>query len=229
MESEFLVSIKEISLEAFIVAILVFGFTMLIKWPIKRLTARLEENKRKAVNTIIVFIPMLISLILNALYFGIFKSQWFSSIVFDSMGTSYLIAVGIYAVFTRIIIIIKGAKNAKKEEKLQISEGQSQTSEGQSQISKDAMRYIKNSIKTVSKALKIDEEKMNGIIQKIDKLLILKDEITKNVLLQDISATEDINNQIYNLNIEKEKIQTEILKNQSELDTYKETLIKKGG
>lgn len=51
MESEILLRLKDISIEAVIISIIVFGLTMLIKWPIKKSTSKLEENRRKAVNT----------------------------------------------------------------------------------------------------------------------------------------------------------------------------------
>ncbi len=75
MENEFLFALKDISLEAIIISILVFGLTMLIKWPIKKYTAKFEENKRKSINTVIIFIPLILAYILSALYFGISKNN----------------------------------------------------------------------------------------------------------------------------------------------------------
>ena len=76
MNNEFIFNLKNISIETIVISIIVFGLTMLIKWPIKKLTQKLEENKRKAVNTVIVFTPMILCFILNILYYGIFKNQW---------------------------------------------------------------------------------------------------------------------------------------------------------
>ena len=36
MESEFLLNLREISIQAIVISILVFALTMLIKWPIKK-------------------------------------------------------------------------------------------------------------------------------------------------------------------------------------------------
>lgn len=210
MDSEFLLNLKEISLEVIIISVLVFGLTMLIKWPIKKATAKLDENKRKAVNTVIVFIPMLLSLLLNALYFGIFKSQWFEAIVFDSMGSSYLLAVAIYAVYTRIVILIKGVKGRGQE----------------SDLSKETISYIKKSIKTLSKTLKIDEKELEKVVTKIEGLNNLRDEITSNILLQDIPETENLDNQIKELNAHKNDILGEISKNQSELEKLQKSIKK---
>ena len=114
MEGEFLLNLKEISIQVIVISILVFALTMLIKWPIKKATAKLSENKRKAVNTVIVFIPMLLSFVLTFLYYGLFEKIWFDTVIYDTMVSSYLIAVAIYAIYTRIVILIKGMKNSKK-------------------------------------------------------------------------------------------------------------------
>ena len=46
MNNEFLFNIKYLSVEVVVIAIIIFGLTMLIKYPIKKVTAKLEENKR---------------------------------------------------------------------------------------------------------------------------------------------------------------------------------------
>lgn len=210
MESEFLLNIKDISWEVIVISILVFGLTMLIKWPIKNATSKLEENKRKAVNTVIVFIPMILSLILSALYYGIFRKEWFTSIVFDVMGSSYLLAVAIYAIYSRIVILIKGAKSTTNSET--------------SNLSKETISYIKKNIKTISSTLKVDEKNLTSIVNKIDSLLTLKDEILSNTSLQDIAATESIDNQINELQAQKQELESSINKSQEELEAYKNSI-----
>ena len=210
MESEFLLNIKDISWEVIVISILVFGLTMLIKWPIKNATSKLEENKRKAVNTVIVFIPMILSLILSALYYGIFRKEWFTSIVFDVMGSSYLLAVAIYAIYSRIVILIKGAKSTTNSET--------------SNLSKETIAYIKKNIKTISSTLKVDEKNLTSIVNKIDSLLTLKDEILSNTSLQDIAATESIENQINELQAQKQELESSINKSQEELEAYKNSI-----
>ena len=69
MDSELFLNISNLSWEVALIAFIVFGLTMLIKWPIKNATSKLDENKRKAVNTVIVFIPMVLSILLNGLYY----------------------------------------------------------------------------------------------------------------------------------------------------------------
>ena len=209
MESEFLLNIKEISWEVVVISVLVFGLTMLIKWPIKKATSKLEENKRKAVNTVIVFIPMILSLILSALYYGIFRKEWFTSVVFDVMGSSYLLAVAIYAIYSRIVILIKGTKST--------------TNDG-SDLSKETISYIKKNIKTISSTLKVNEKNLTSIVNQIDSLLTLKDEILSNTSLQDIAATESIDNQINELQAQKQELESSINKSQEELEAYKNSI-----
>ncbi len=212
MENEFLLYLKGISLEVVIISFLIFVFTMLLKWPIKKVTSKLEENKRKAINTVIVFIPILLSFIFSSLYFGIFKNEWFSTKAFETMGSSYVLTIFAYAVYSRIIILIKGVKNTNFNENL----------------SKETIKYIKNNIKTISKTLKIDEKNLSDIVSKIEKLLTIKDEISKNLLFQDISQTEQINNELNELEIKKQDLSNSILSKQIEIQNYEMTLTKKG-
>ena len=148
MESEFILNLKEISVQAIVIAVLVFALTMLIKWPIKKATAKFDESKRKAVNTVIVFIPMFLSLVFSSLYLGIFKKEWFKISVLDLLTTSYVLALTIYAFYSRVVILIKGSKSSSKKK--------------QDDLSKETIKYIKGNIKTISKTLKLDEE--NSII-----------------------------------------------------------------
>lgn len=210
MEQDFLFNLKEMSWEVVVIAVVVFGLTMLIKWPIKKVTSRLEENKRKAVNTVIVFIPMILSLLLNVLFFGLFKAKWFAAEVFEAAFSSYLLAVGLYAVYSRIIILIKGVKKQTENQ----------------DFSKEAVAYIKKNITTISKTLKVDEKKMDDVVSEIEKLLKLREEITKNVTLQDISATENLNNQIKCLENQKAELESSIAKSQAELEVCQKSINK---
>lgn len=209
MNSEFLLNIKNMSLEVIVISILVFGLTMLIKWPIKKATSKLEENKRKAVNTVIVFIPMILSLLLSSLYYGIFYNEWLTDTVIDVMASSYLLAVAIYAVYSRVVILIKGTKS---------------TSTTETDMSKQTIAYIKKNIKKISSTLKIDEKKLTEIVNQIDELLTLKDEITSNTMLQDIASTESIENQINNLQTKRQELESSISKSQEELQAYKNSI-----
>lgn len=218
MESEFLLNLKEISIQVIVISILVFALTMLIKWPIKKATAKLSENKRKAVNTVIVFIPMLLSFVLTFLYYGLFEKIWFDTVIYDTMVSSYLIAVAIYAIYTRIVILIKGMKNTNAIEN-QIIEPD---------LSKETITFLKTNIKTISKALKIDQKNLDNTITKIENLLSIRNEITNNTLFQDIALSEKISNQLNELETKKKEISDAITEKKLTIDNYQKTLTKKG-
>ena len=213
MESEFLLNLKEISIQVVVISILVFALTMLIKWPIKKATATLEENKRKAVNTVIVFIPMVLSLIFSMLYFGLFEGKWFDVIVYDTMASSYVLAVAIYAIYSRIVIVIKGAKST--------------TSTGvETDLSKETISYIKQNIKTISQALKLDQTNLEKTITEIEKLLSIRNDIKNNSMFQDIAQAERIDSQLSELETKKQELTTAISNKQLEIDNFQKTLKK---
>ena len=214
MESEFILNLKEISVQAIVIAVLVFALTILIKWPIKKATAKFDESKRKAVNTVIVFIPMFLSLVFSSLYLGIFKKEWFKISVLDLLTTSYVLALTIYAFYSRVVILIKGSKSSSKKK--------------QDDLSKETIKYIKGNIKTISKTLKLDEEKLGTILADIEKLLIVRDEVQGNLLFQDISQAEKIEKQLNALETEKQELTNEISAKKVEVESYKNTLKKKG-
>ena len=213
MESEFLLNLKEISIQAIVISIIVFALTMLIKWPIKKATANLEENKRKAVNTIIVFIPMVLSLIFSMLYFGLFEDKWFDVTVYDTMDSSYVLAVALYAIYSRIVIIIKGVKS-------------STSSEIEADLSKETLSYIKQNIKTISQALKIDQTNLETTVAEIEKLLSIRNDIKNNSMFQDIAQAEKIDSKLSELETKKQELTTAISEKQIEIANYQKTLIK---
>ena len=154
MDSELFLNLCNLSWEVALIAFIVFGLTMLIKWPIKKATSKLEENKRKAVNTVIVFIPMILSILLNGLYYGIFKHEWFTGIVFESAGSIYILALAIYAIYSRIVIIIKGAKT---------------TSETNENLSKETIISTQKELKELLSAIEQKEQEWLEASDKMEK------------------------------------------------------------
>ena len=212
MESEFLLNLTNISIQVIIISIMIFALTMLIKWPIKKATSNLEENKRKAVNTIIVFIPIVLSFILSVLYFGLFENKWFENIVFDTMGSSYVLAVAFYAIYSRTIVLIKGCKNDNK--KLGAD------------LSKETIAYVKQNVKALMKALKVDKSKLETIVTEIEKLLSIRKQLQNNLFVQDISQVEKIDNQLKELESQKSELTSSISNKETEIENYQKTLSK---
>lgn len=212
MDSELFLNLKNISWQVIVIAFIVFGLTMLIKWPIKNATSKLDENKRKAVNTVIVFIPMVLSILLNGLYFGIIRHEWFSEMVFETSGSIYILALVIYAIYSRIVIIIKGVKS---------------TSLVNENLSKETISFIKQNIKTISKTLKVDESNLEKVILKIEDLLKIREEITSNLEYQDIATTENIDNQVSELKKEENTLKANISSLKEQLSNYQNSINKK--
>lgn len=113
MEDNILSLINYVSLDNCIIAFLIFGLTMLIKTPIKNATKNLNETKRKAINSIIIIIPITLSIILNATYFRIFYKTWFSFEVAKSIINSWVISLSVYAIYERAKIIFKAFINGE--------------------------------------------------------------------------------------------------------------------
>ena len=216
MESEFLLNLKEISTEVIVISILVFSLTMLIKWPIKRATANLAENKRKAANTVIVFIPMFLSFIFSLVYYGLFEKIWLDTIVYDTMASSYVAAVAIYAIYSRIVILVKGLKKDNKTTDVSVD----------ADFSKETVSFVKQNVKTISQALKVDQTNLESTIAKIEKLLSIRNEISTNTLFQDIALAEKLDNEISGLERQKEELTKSISEKQTEIDNYQQSINK---
>ena len=213
MEGEFLLNLKEISIQVIVISILVFALTMLIKRPIKRVTANYPENKRKAVNTVIVFIPMILSLIFSVIYYGFFESKWFGLVVYDTTVSSYILAVALYAIYSRIVIVIKGVSNQSE-----------QIDENELDLSKETVAYINQNIQKISQALKLDKTKLENTITEIEKLLSIRSDIINNSMFQDIALAEKLENQLCELETQKENLTNSISEKTIEIENHKKTL-----
>lgn len=179
----------------------------------KKATAKLEENKRKAVNTVIVFIPMLLSFVFSMLYFGLFENKWFDVAMYDTTASSYVLAVAIYAIFSRIVILIKGTKS-------------SQITSEETELSKETISYIKQNIKSISSSLKIDQSNLEKTIIEIEKLLSVRDNIKNNLLFQDIAQAEKIETQLNELETKKQNLTKSISLKETEIENYQKSLTK---
>ena len=113
MDGEILDTIKSLSFESLCIAFVVFGLTMLVKLPIKCCTKKLVETKRKAINTTIVIIPVVLSVIISILYFGIFEATWFSVSVLETAFSAWVISLTLYAIYERVLFIVKGFLSGK--------------------------------------------------------------------------------------------------------------------
>jgi len=177
--------------------------------PIKKATSKLKEEKRKAVNTVIVFIPVLLSFILSLLYLGILEGKWFDPSLLDMASSVYVLCIAIYAVFSKVLILIKGCKTDNSES---------------AEMSKETISYIKSNIKQISKSLKVDEDNLKDVVNKIDKLLSIRDDLKNNSFLQDIAQTEKLSNQICELEQQKQELNDTISNKKIQIENYKQSI-----
>lgn len=208
MEYEIFNIFKNYTLEALLIGFGAFLLTYLIKLPIKKKTSTLEENKRKMVNIVIMFIPLVLSFIASVVYYGITERQWISLLVLDSTISSWLISLSLYAIVSRIWLVIKGIKSGK----LQIN----------SDLTKKTISYIKETIKTLNKENKTAEKSLEAITEKLTSLTQLRD-----LFCQGSSEILELNNEISSLKETENEYKAQIESNTEKINTFTEKLYTK--
>lgn len=189
MESEIISALKSISIETLVIAFIVFALTMIIKLPIKKMTSKLDEERRRAVNSVILFIPALLALAISVVYTGCFLKIWFCKTTIDIFLSSYFLSLSIYAIIARIVVIVKGLKNGKVK----------------SEEVKSNIDAIKEEIKNVKDAvLQVD---VDSIIKKIQELKILKQSIEDSNTSNSLVSLEEIDCKIFELEEKKKSIE----------------------
>ena len=182
MDYEIFNIFKNYTIEALIIGFGAFLLTYLIKIPIKKKTSSLEENKRKMVNIVIMFIPLVLSFIASMVYYGITQKQWVSLLVLDSAVSSWLISLSLYAIVSRVWLVIKGLRSGK----LQLN----------SELTKETVNYIKDTIKTLNKENKTTEKSLASITEKLSSLTQLRDLFSQDNTSEDITKLSDLNIEI---------------------------------
>ncbi len=213
MDYEIFNIFKDYTLEVILIGLGAFLLTYLIKWPIKKATEKLDENKRKAVNIVIIFIPLLLSIIASILYYGFAKDEWVTAMVFDSAFSSWIISLSLYAIVSRIWLVIKGISSGKIEVN--------------SELTDEAIKYIKENIKSISKQLKVDEKSLTNIVSKIEELAKLRDLLTSDTINPDMEKIADVNTQITSLETEQQKLESDIENKKNILNGYNDKLYAK--
>lgn len=206
MDSELFLNLKNLSFEIIVIGIVVFALTMLIKLPIKKLTAKFTEEKRKLINSIILIIPAVLSLVLSVFESGIFKHLWISLDILEMTFSSWVLSLTIYAILDRTLIIIKGIKAGT----IKVDES----------LTKETISYVKDSIKTATKLIKENEKEIEKIDKKKKSLQELKTILESNDRLRDLTKISETNIEIEKLNNqikELEKINSEA---QNEIENY---------
>ena len=213
MENEILFNIQNITLEIALMSLIVFGLTMLIKIPIKRATSKLEETKRKSYNTLIILIPIVLSILACFIYYGIDgKSNWTDLALKNSM-TVYIFATFIYAVYQRIVIVIRGMKS--KDTKIN------------STLPQDVVKYLKQNIKLINHTIKDEEKGLLNLSKQLKYLQDAKTKVENNPTLQSITPLNELDESVAKLKREQDERSNAILDVKNTLKKYEDKLHKK--
>lgn len=210
MEGELLKTIKNLSFESLCIAFVVFGLTMLIKWPIKKCTNKFAEEKRRAINSVILFIPIVLSLICSILYFGIFNGVWFNLNIFETAISSWILSLSIYAIFDRIKILINGIFSGKNK--------------FNDDLTKETISFLKENIKNITSKIKVDEKQLTKIRTELAALLEIKSILKSGEKVLDIAKFSETNIQIQDLKTQEQTLQKEVAENQNRLNAYNKKL-----
>ncbi len=210
MDYEIFTIFKNYSLEAILIASGSFLLTYLIKIPIKKKTAQLEENKRKMVNVVILFIPLCLSFVFSVLYYGITKNQWVSLLVLDSTLSSWLISLSMYAIVSRIWLVIKGIKSGN----LQINP----------ELTKQTISYIKDTLQNLNSENKNETKKLQDIVKELSTQTELRNEIANDTVQINLDKLAEINANLSNLETQKKNAEQKIESNNQAIARYNEKL-----
>lgn len=213
MEYEIFNIFKHYTLETICIAFCAFLLTYIIKYPIKKKTKSLEENKRKMLNIIIMFVPFIVSLLSSIIYYGITKKQWISLLVLDSAVSSWVLSLSIYAIVSRLCLVIKGIKSGK----IKVDEN----------IIKENVNYLKSAIKTLNKENEKAEKTLKSIAQKLTQLTQLRKILCENQKDFEIDKINEVNTEIEDLQKNKTNTEENIKTNNERILNYKDKLYKK--
>ena len=206
MENEILTILNVISFQSLIIGISVCIFTMLIKFPIKKATSKLEESKRKLINSLIIIIPITLSFAISLIYCGIVDNEWLSFNCLELFSSSCAISFVAYAFYERLKIVFKGLKSSH------------QTSETQ-----ESIKFLTHTIEALSEKLNIDKDKLKDLQEKISSLFELKQKLElENDSNLDIYTENNIS--IQNLALEEDELKKEIESTMKTLQEYQTRL-----
>ncbi|MCI7002745.1 MAG: hypothetical protein MR904_00145 [Clostridia bacterium] len=143
----------------------------------------------------------------TTLFFGIVNDVWFSFNIVETSISSCLLAISIYAISQRIVILIKGFISGK----ITIKDSQVQKT----------ISSLKENIKTLTSNINKDESALKQLSEKILCLLNIKKEIECSTDLIDLNKLSETNTQIQALTNEEIKLEEKIINAKNELNEYK--------
>jgi len=207
---ELLLMIKEIDLRILAMGFITFLLTLILKLPIKKATAKLQENKRKAINSVIILIVIGVSFGVAELYCGLYLKDWLTHSIYKLAISVYLISILIYATFTRIIVICKGLFSGK----IRIKDV----------YTKEQIKAIKQNVKTITELIKSNKKQLKTITEKEEQLTSYLNASTQELLTIGLSSKDltSVNKVVYpifisdtylnDLPVEQIKVITDLIK-----------------
>lgn len=192
MENYLTYLLQNFSLEFFLMSVIVFVLTLIIKIPIKKATSKLDESKRSAINSVIVLIPLLLAFLSSLIYFLILKRE-ILTLDFVSCSLSVCVmAISLHLVISRITKIIRGVMSGKIK-------------------AEDAIQEVSDIVEDAYKNSKVNDTSQNSldkIKRDIDILLGYKEELEKLGKETSITILTEIDNEIKKLESEEKTLKT---------------------
>lgn len=211
MENEIISAWEHVTVEILVISIIVWALTMFIKWPIKRYTSQMEESRRKAANSVIIFIPLMLAFIICNVYFGMTTDIWFGKVAMEASLSTWLLSFSLNSLFSRVEVLARWIKTEK-------------TSGGTEELPKEAVLYIKENLKTLSKELKEDEKKATKLDSEIGKLQTIKKLLEEDTVIHDVVKIATTNEELKNLLSTENELKNRIFDIKNQIEAYSEKL-----
>lgn len=186
MDNYLLQLIENYSIRIIIVAIISIISTHFVKIPIKNITSKLNEDSRKMVNFIILIIPLIVSFFTMCVIWVGFQNIWSFVQIFNETVKSWLLALSLYSISSRIWLLILGVINGE------ISFN--------SKIAKEIISNVKEDITNIEKNIGKDGT-FSDIVEGIDKIFNINE-------VEEINHKKDIE-EISKVNVEISEQQKE--------------------
>ena len=208
-------SITNITWESVVLSLIIFVLTMLVKKPIKVITSKLLEDKRKAINTIILLIPLCMSFILSLVGYLLFENLWQTTTILETTITSWILSLTIYGTVERTLIVVKGIKSNNSESVLVKS--------------KELADDVKVIVKKLQSSLKVQNKELEKTSKQKASLKKTKEILETTVENLDLAKLSKTNIDIQSLTYKEKEIQEKINEISSQIESYTSSLKVEGG
>ena len=144
--------VESFSVEALVIGLVTFMITMNIRSKVKSKSEKLEENKRKLINSVLVIIPFVISVCISTGYLYYLKLLELYKVI-DIGCSGWLVSMSIYAIYERSGIVLNGLFSGKQ-------------------------KLVKEEVSSIVKVIKEKEKEMKIVKKKIEELTKCRSKVT---------------------------------------------------